>query len=108
MKFTESPLKPKMFHQIQAIGGVSMASICSKINYQERDDLLLITFSKGTTVAGVFTKSSTSSAAVKWCKKNIRSADARAIIVNAGNANVFTGKAGFDAVKNIVSKQLHL
>ena len=104
MTFKESPLKPKMFHEILAIGGVSMASIGSEINYQERDDLLLITFSKGTAVAGVFTKSSTSSAAVKWCKKNIKSTDARAIIVSAGNANVFTGKAGFDAVKNIVSK----
>ena len=103
MTFKESPLKPKMSHEIQVIEGVSMASIGSNINYQKRDDLLLITFSKGTTVAGVFTKSSTSSAAVKWCKKNIKLTDARAIIVSAGNANVFTGKAGFNAVKKIVS-----
>jgi len=103
MTFKESPLKPKMTHEIKVIEGVSMASIGSNINYQERDDLLLITFSKGTTTAGVFTKSSTSSAAVAWSKKNIRSADARAIIINAGNANVFTGKAGFDAVKKIAS-----
>ena len=103
MTFKESPLKPKMSHEIQVIEGVSMASIGSNINYQERDDLLLITFSKGTTAAGVFTKSSTSSAAVKWSKKNIRSTNTRAIIINAGNANVFTGKAGFNAVKKIVS-----
>ena len=83
MTFKESPLKPKMSHEIQVIEGVAMASIGSNINYQDRDDLLLITFSKGTTAAGVFTKSSTSSAAVKWCKKNIRLTDTRAIIINA-------------------------
>ncbi len=68
------------------------------IKYKNRDDLLLITFPNGANIAGVFTQSSMPAAPVVWCKKNITSGSAKALIVNAGNANAFTGKAGDDAV----------
>ena len=104
MKLRVSPLKPEQVKKIYDIDGVYLSSINSGIKYRGRDDLLLITFSKNTNVAGIFTKSSTASAAVKWCKKNIKKNNARAIIINAGNANVFTGEAGKLAVQKIISK----
>ena len=51
----------------------------------------------GTTVAGVFTSSKCPGAPVDWCRAALAGGKARAVVVNAGNANVFTGKAGRDA-----------
>lgn len=68
------------------------------IKYKNRDDLLLIKFNNLVNVAGVFTKSSMPAAPVVWCKKNIEKFNAKALIVNAGNANAFTGKAGEETV----------
>lgn len=68
------------------------------IKYKNRDDLLLVSFNETANIAGVFTKSSMPAASVSWCKKNIKKGQAKALIVNAGNANAFTGQAGEDAV----------
>ena len=68
------------------------------IKYKNRDDLLLVEFPTGATVAGVFTKSSMPASSVKWCKQNIDKHQARALIVNSGNANAFTGKIGDETV----------
>src|SRR5439155_13487946 len=51
----------------------------------------------GTAVAGVFTKSKCASAPVDWCRQNLKSRTARALVVNSGNANAFTGKTGREA-----------
>ena len=80
------------------IRGVKIATTNCGIKYKNRDDLLLITFEKEVNVAGVFTTSSMPAAPVTWCKKNIKQGTAKALIVNAGNANAFTGKAGEEAV----------
>ena len=61
------------------------------------DDLLLIEFEKNSSISGVFTQSLTSSASVNQCKNNLISSkepNVRAILVNSGNANAFTGKLG--------------
>ena len=61
------------------------------------EDLLLIELEKNSSIAGVFTQSLTSSASVNQCKHNITTSKeptARAILVNSGNANAFTGKLG--------------
>ncbi len=65
------------------------------LRYKGRDDLLLAAVPAGTTVAGTFTTSRCSSAPVDWCKKNLGRGEARALVVNAGNANAFTGSAGY-------------
>jgi len=80
------------------------------IKYKNRDDLLLVEFPNGATVAGVFTKSSMPAASVKWCKKNIKKHHARALIVNSGNANAFTGIIGEETVQktaNTIAKILN-
>ena len=65
--------------------------------YQGRTDVLLALFDKGTTVAGVFTRSKCPSAPVDWCRAKLKGGKARALVVNSGNANAFTGKTGREA-----------
>ena len=59
----------------------------------------LLLFDPGTTVAGVLTQSKTASAPVDWCRAHLAHGMARALVVNSGNANAFTGKRGTEAVK---------
>ena len=83
-----------------AIAGVSLQAARARIKYAGRDDLLLVTLHRGTTVAGVFTRSATASAPVQWSKKVAASGKARAILINSGNANTFTGVQGVADVKS--------
>ncbi len=91
---------------IHNLNDVKISTVYSGIKNKssKEDDLLLIEFDKEANIAGVFTKSLTSSAPVNQCKHNIKSftpPSVRAIIVNSGNANAFTGKAGDETVLNI-------
>ena len=61
---------------------------------QDRTDVLLALFDPGTAVAGVFTQSKCPSAPVEWCRAKLKGARPRALVVNSGNANAFTGKTG--------------
>ena len=94
-----SPLAPKTFPDMPAIEGVRFASGTAGIRYKGRTDVMLALLDKGTQVAGVFTKSKCPSAPVDWCRAKLKSGKARALLVNSGNANAFTGKVGADAVK---------
>jgi glutamate N-acetyltransferase / amino-acid N-acetyltransferase len=76
-----------------------MAACAAGIRYPGRTDLLLALFEPATTVAGVFTQSKTASAAVEWCRDHVRHGMARALVVNSGNANAFTGMRGREAVQ---------
>lgn len=80
------------------IKGIKIATTNSGVKYKNRDDLLLVTFEKEADVAGIFTSSSMPAAPVTWCKKHIANGKAKALIVNAGNANAFTGAAGEETV----------
>jgi glutamate N-acetyltransferase/amino-acid N-acetyltransferase len=64
---------------------------------------MLALLAPGTQVAGVFTTSKTASAPVLWCQKHLKPGSARCLVVNSGNANAFTGKAGFDGVTEIAN-----
>jgi glutamate N-acetyltransferase / amino-acid N-acetyltransferase len=94
-----SPLAPHDFPDMPAIDGVRLATAAAGIRYQNRTDVLLVIFDPGTEVAGVLTRSKCPSAAVDWCRANLKRGKARALVVNSGNANAFTGKAGIDSVK---------
>jgi glutamate N-acetyltransferase/amino-acid N-acetyltransferase len=80
-----------------AIAGVKLATAAAGIRYQGRTDVLLAVLDKGTAVAGVFTKSKCPSAPVEWCRAKLPAGRARALVVNSGNANAFTGKTGRQA-----------
>ncbi|NKB60008.1 MAG: bifunctional glutamate N-acetyltransferase/amino-acid acetyltransferase ArgJ [Alphaproteobacteria bacterium] len=93
------PLAKPAFPDMQPIEGVSFATAACGVAYKGRTDLLLAELRKGTQIAGVFTRSLTASAPVKWCREILPGGKARAIVVNAGNANAFTGRAGDDIVR---------
>lgn len=75
-----------------------MATAEAGIRYSNRTDVLFVTMDKGTEAAGVFTKSKCPSAPVDWCREALSHGRARALVVNSGNANAFTGKKGAEAV----------
>ncbi|OYV51965.1 MAG: bifunctional ornithine acetyltransferase/N-acetylglutamate synthase [Acidocella sp. 20-58-15] len=81
------------------VAGVTMAVGQAGIRYQGRTDVLLVKFTPGTTVAGVFTKNLCPGAPVTWCKEILSVGLATGLVVNAGNANVFNGIAGQRAVE---------
>jgi glutamate N-acetyltransferase / amino-acid N-acetyltransferase len=76
------------------VPGVRLATAAAGIRYPGRTDVLLALFDRGTAVAGVFTRSKCPSAPVDWCRARMRRGAARALVVNSGNANAFTGKSG--------------
>jgi glutamate N-acetyltransferase/amino-acid N-acetyltransferase len=94
MSTSVSPLAPTNVPDMPAIDGVRLATAQAGIRYANRTDVLLALFEPGTTVAGVFTKSKCPSAPVEWCRANLKAGKARALVVNSGNANAFTGKSG--------------
>ena len=98
-----SPFAPKTLVELPPIEGVRFASAEAGIRYKGRTDLLLAVFDEGTVAAGVLTQSKTCSAPVLHCRANLaHGSNARALVVNSGNANAFTGKRGHDAVEMTV------
>src|SRR5713101_1928176 len=89
-----SPLAPAQFPDMPPIDGVKLATAAAGIRYAGRTDVLLALLDPGTTVAGVFTRSKCPSAPVDWCRAHLKGGVARALVVNSGNANAFTGKSG--------------
>jgi len=100
-----SPLAPKNgFPKLPIIKGIRLASVAANIKYADRDDVMLMECAAGSSIAGVFTRSSTRSASVLDCQnKLVNRSDktAAAIIVNSGNSNAFTGTHGEVSVQNI-------
>ena len=100
MSTAVSPLAPTDVPAMPEIAGVKLATAAAGIRYKGRTDVLLAVLDKGTTVGGVFTKSKCPSAPVEWCRAKLKRGGsskeifARALVVNSGNANAFTGKTG--------------
>lgn len=97
-KYPTSPLAVSL-PSLPAVPGVRLASIEAGLRYSGRLDLTLMEFAPSTTVAGVFTQNKCPGAPIDWCRTILKNGKARGLLVNAGIANVFTGKAGFEAVK---------
>lgn len=93
-----SPFAPASFPELPEVAGVRLATAEAGIRYKGRTDLLLIRFDPAAAVAGVFTKSRCASAPVEWCRAILARGEARALVVNSGNANAFTGMKGRKAV----------
>src|SRR6201995_5730194 len=89
-----SPLAPTNVPDMAEIPGVKLATAAAGIRYKDRTDVLLAVMDPGTAVAGVFTLSKCPSAPVEWCRAKLPRGKARALVVNSGNANAFTGKTG--------------
>ena len=83
--------------ELPPLAGVRLGATAAGIRYQGRTDLVMIEVAPGSSAAGVFTSNKCPGAPVDWCRASLKGGKARAVVVNAGNANVFTGKAGRDA-----------
>ena len=95
----KSPLAPEKMPDLLPVKGFRLAVAESGIKYQDRPDLMLLVADQPAVIAGVLTTSRTASAPVDWCRKVLEGGTARAVFVNAGNANAFTGQAGVDTVE---------
>ena len=94
--------------ELPVIAGVRLGAAAAGIRYQGRADLVMAEFAPNTAVAGVFTRNRCPGAPVDWCRAALKSGKARALVVNAGNANVFTGKAGVQAVAATAARAAEL
>src|SRR5262245_12678284 len=92
-----SPLAPVSVPDMPDVAGVKCATAAAGVRYKGRTDVLLMVLDPGTAAAGVFTKSKCPSAPVEWCRAKLKGRKARALVVNSGNANAFTGKNGREA-----------
>lgn len=94
-----SPFTPSGDPAALPVEGARMATAEAGIKYAGRTDVLLMAFDEGTNVAGTFTQSACASAPVEWCKGILNNGVARALLVNSGNANAFTGLKGRASVE---------
>ncbi|TPG43033.1 bifunctional glutamate N-acetyltransferase/amino-acid acetyltransferase ArgJ [Sphingomonas koreensis] len=99
-----SPLAPATFPDLPPIEGVSLRIARAQYKSWDRCDLTFITLDPNTAVAGVLTQSKCPSPEVEWCRKVLPLGTARALVVNAGNSNAFTGSRGRDAVESIAAR----
>lgn len=98
-----SPLAPKGgFPKLPVIRGAAFAAVQAGVRYANRRDVMLVSLAAGTTMAGVFTRSSTRAGCIRDCQTKLALAvpegSGAAIIVNSGNSNAFTGRVGDEAV----------
>ncbi|MBB5044818.1 bifunctional glutamate N-acetyltransferase/amino-acid acetyltransferase ArgJ [Shinella fusca] len=94
-----SPLAPKTYADMPPVRGVRMATAAAGIKYRNRTDVLMMVFDRPAAVAGVFTRSKCPSAPVDFCRANLPGGVARAVVVNSGNANAFTGRRGRESTR---------
>ena len=105
MALPRSPLAPERFPDLPAVAGVRSASAACGVRYPNRRDVVLFEMAESTAVAGLFTRSATAAAPVVWCQHALQHSGGRgrAMLVNAGNANAFTGRRGDLAVNDEVA-----
>ncbi len=104
MSSTRSPLAPERFPDLPPIAGVGLRVARARYKAWDRCDLTFVTLDPGTAVAGVLTQSKCPSPEVEWCRKALTLGEARALVVNAGNSNAFTGNRGRAAVEAIAAR----
>ena len=92
------------FPALPPIAGVTLRVARARYKKWDRCDLTVAELAPGTTVAGVLTRSRCPSPEVEWCRQALTLGQARALVVNAGNSNAFTGQRGRAAVEAIAAR----
>ena len=105
-----SPLAPTSRPEVAPVAGVKLASGAAEVRYRGRTDVMLARVAPGSSMAGVFTRSATRSAPVLWCQEVLADSHGASpegrpfgIVVNSGNANAFTGRAGEESVRALAA-----
>ncbi|KLI62795.1 bifunctional glutamate N-acetyltransferase/amino-acid acetyltransferase ArgJ [Aurantiacibacter marinus] len=106
MDLTRSPLA-RPFPDMPPVEGVTMRVARARYKNWDRADLTYAELAEGTTLAGVFTQNVCCSTEVEMGREQVKLGRARALIVNAGNSNAFTGYRGRDAVEQIMAQVAH-
>ncbi len=105
MTLKVSPLAPETgLPDFPEIAGIRLATAASGVKYTDREDLLIVDLDQDTVAAGVFTRSTAAGAPVVWSRECLKQPVARGLVVNAGNANVFTGECGEADVRRMAEK----
>jgi glutamate N-acetyltransferase/amino-acid N-acetyltransferase len=99
-----SPLAPHSFPDLPPIAGVTLRIARANYKAWDRCDLTFAELAPGTAVAGVFTRNVCCSSEVELGREQVKLGRARALVVNAGNANAFTGYRGREAVEAIMAQ----
>ena len=94
------------FQDLDHIDGVSVSSTCANLYSKKRDDVVMFYFRKGANHASVYTQSKLISENIKWNLK-ITKKKIKALLINTRNANAFTGKEGFKALKLLAEQLSH-
>jgi glutamate N-acetyltransferase/amino-acid N-acetyltransferase len=94
--------------EMPPLPGAECASAAAGIRYRGREDMTVFRFAAGTSVAGVFTRNKCPGAPVDWCRAALKGGRARALVVNAGNSNVFTGRAGRETCERTAAEAAKL
>ena len=98
-----SPLAPESLPTLHPVAGVKIGACAAGLRYKGRDDVTMAQVAPGATVAGVFTTSKTCAPSILWSRAAVGKASGErgfGLVVNAGNANAFTGAAGMAAVND--------
>ena len=102
--------KMKDFQDLGHIDGISISAITADLYGDGRDDITLFYFSEGAKYASVYTKSKIVSENIKF-NLQLKNKLVKALFINTKNANTFTGKQGFESIKELskyLSKELTL
>ena len=97
-----SPLAPKIIKSMKLIQGINIYTYCAGLYNLNRNDLALFLFDSELNIAEVFTKSRTRSVTLDWNEKLLKKGKIKALLINSGNANAYTGKAGLIALKEVI------
>ncbi|RMB01519.1 bifunctional glutamate N-acetyltransferase/amino-acid acetyltransferase ArgJ [Eilatimonas milleporae] len=105
-----SPFAPKFVPNLYPVPGVELGTAAANVKYKGRRDLLMAFFQPNTAAAGVFTVNEATAAPVLWSRRVIETtpSDVRALVVNAGNANAFTGMRGHKICADVAAEAARL
>ena len=103
--FTSDKRKSKLndFQDLDHLDGVSISTTSANLYNNKRDDLVMFYFRKGAEYASVYTQSKIISENIKW-NINLKNKKINALLVNTRNANAFTGKRGYQGLKEIAEE----
>ena len=96
-------LKMGDFQNLEHVDGLSISTTSARLYNNSRDDLVLFYFRHGANYASVYTQSKVISENIKW-NLNLKNKKIKALVINARNANAFTGKKGYQALKDIADE----
>jgi len=103
--FNSQNRKSKMgdFQDLEHVDGVSISTTSANLYNNPRDDLVMFYFRGGANYASVYTQSKIISENIKW-NLNLKNKKINALMINAKNANAFTGKKGYQGLKELADE----